>query len=235
MMMISFAKPLKHNNSVNLNRLVFFLIILLGSSTNVFSQLDRNTGGTFIKAEETKDNTNSTLRKATLPSLSNTNNGFTVAPSKASLPKDSKKRTVDMTPTKSKFIDQRYEMKPKWAENNFPVEEFNKGDQYLGDIKTDAEYIELLFRDFGTVDGDRVRVFLNDEVIVPNIALSGGYYGMIVDLKPGFNKIDFQALNMGELGPNTADLKVIDDDGTVLSSNQWNLSTGYKATIIIVK
>ena len=54
-------------------------------------------------------------------------------------------------------------------------------------------------------------------------------------LKEGFNKIDFIALNQGESGPNTAELRIYDDNDVLLSANQWNLATGAKATLIIVK
>ena len=54
-------------------------------------------------------------------------------------------------------------------------------------------------------------------------------------LKNGFNKIDIEAINQGSSGPNTAEFQVFDDKGASISANQWNLSTGFKATIVIVK
>lgn len=51
----------------------------------------------------------------------------------------------------------------------------------------------------------------------------------------GFNTIDFQALNQGEVGPNTAELLVLDEEGNILASEYWALATGVKATIILVK
>ena len=58
---------------------------------------------------------------------------------------------------------------------------------------------------------------------------------MDIKLLEGFNKIDFVALNQGESGPNTAEVRVYDDDGNVMMSNLWNLATGSKATFIVVK
>ena len=43
------------------------------------------------------------------------------------------------------------------------------------------------------------------------------------------------ALNQGDSGPNTAELRIYDDNDILISSNQWNLATGAKATLIIVK
>ena len=58
---------------------------------------------------------------------------------------------------------------------------------------------------------------------------------MDIKLLEGFNKIDFVALNQGESGPNTAEVRVYDDNGNVMMSNLWNLATGSKATFIVVK
>jgi hypothetical protein len=54
-------------------------------------------------------------------------------------------------------------------------------------------------------------------------------------LEKGFNKIDFEALNQGSSGPNTAQFQIFDDKGVLISSSQWNLGTGFKATIVLVK
>lgn len=108
-------------------------------------------------------------------------------------------------------------------------------DQFLGDFKTKALFVNVIYRDHGYVDGDLIQVRVNDDVIHPRVFLSGGYSGFKLNLNPGINKIDFVALNQGESGPNTAEFKVIDDNGFIVSHNQWNLATGVKATIIVLK
>ena len=109
------------------------------------------------------------------------------------------------------------------------------GDTYLGDVSTVSNKAIIVCRDFEYEDGDRVQVLLNDEVIIPNLYLKNQYFVMQIELKPGFNKFDFKALNQGSSGPNTAELRVFDEDQKLLSSNQWNLSTGATATFIVVK
>ena len=109
------------------------------------------------------------------------------------------------------------------------------GDAYLGDIKTISDTANIVCRDFEYVDGDRVSILVNDEVIVQNLTLNSSFRGINLKLKEGFNKIDFIALNQGESGPNTAELRIYDDNDVLLSANQWNLATGAKATLIIVK
>ena len=109
------------------------------------------------------------------------------------------------------------------------------GDTYLGDVSTISNKAIIVCRDFEYEDGDRVQIFLNDEVIIPNLYLKNQFFVMQIELKPGFNKFDFKALNQGSSGPNTAELRVFDEDQKLLSSNQWNLSTGATATFIVVK
>lgn len=116
-----------------------------------------------------------------------------------------------------------------------PVGPGYKSDQYLGDFKTTAKRITIVCRDYEFVDGDRVRVLWNDEVIENNIHLIQQYQAIEIDLDEGFNRIDFEALNQGSSGPNTAEFKVFDEQGKLLSANQWNLTTGIKATLIVIR
>ena len=109
------------------------------------------------------------------------------------------------------------------------------GDTYLGDVKTNSKTAVIVCRDFEYEDGDRVAISLNDEVLLPNLYLKNKFFVFEIELKPGFNKFDFQALNQGSSGPNTAELRVYDEHKKLLASNQWNLSTGATATFIVVK
>ena len=109
------------------------------------------------------------------------------------------------------------------------------GDAYLGDIATVSDAANIVCRDFEYVDGDRVRIMVNDEIVVQNLTLDSSFRGINLKLGEGFNKIDFIALNQGDSGPNTAELRIYDENKKLISSNQWNLATGAKATLIIVK
>ena len=109
------------------------------------------------------------------------------------------------------------------------------GDMYLGDVKSSGKFVGVVCRDHEYVDGDRVKISLNGKVVDPNMLLSAAFKGVNVDLAPGFNRIEFEALNQGTSGPNTAQVNVFDDKGQLIMANKWNLSTGAKATIIVVK
>ena len=65
--------------------------------------------------------------------------------------------------------------------------------------------------------------------------LTNSYKGFNSELSEGLNKIDFLALNQGESGPNTAELQVFDDNEVLISAKAWNLLTGVKATIVVIK
>ena len=135
-----------------------------------------------------------------------------------------------------KFINpnQQYLSRLKSPEDKKNPNMFRQN-QYLGDFKLNGNSIEIIFRDHEYFDGDRVRILVNDIVIVENVLLENSFKGLNYKLKSGFNKIDFLALNQGESGPNTAEIRVFNEQGGLVTSNQWNLATGVKATLIVVK
>jgi len=105
----------------------------------------------------------------------------------------------------------------------------------LGRLETQTSRIRIECRDHSYVDGDRVRLSLNETVVRSNIILQAGYYLIDIDLREGFNRIDIEALNQGSSGPNTAEFRVFDGNGNLLTSNEWNILTGYVATLIVTK
>lgn len=146
--------------------------------------------------------------------------------------KEAKEASFMMEP---KFADRGKAIAKKLNKRDKKIEEAYKSDQYLGDFKSNAKFVRIFCRDHEYVDGDRVKVYVNDKVIQPDIMLEERFYGFAITLEKGFNKVDFQALNQGSSGPNTAEFRVYDDQGRLVSANQWNLTTGVKATLIIVK
>lgn len=105
----------------------------------------------------------------------------------------------------------------------------------LGRYETTTSRIRIVCRDHSYVDGDRVKLYVNEKVIRRSITLEGGYYIIDIDLIEGFNRIDIEALNQGSSGPNTAEFKVFDDNGNLLASREWNILTGYIATMVVMK
>ena len=129
-----------------------------------------------------------------------------------------------------KLVEDKLNKKPQ-GEN----QQIFRSNQFLGDFKTKSTFVHIQCRDYGLIDGDRVSVYVNDVVVNSEILLSEEFRSLELILKTGFNKIEIVALNQGTSGPNTAEFQVYDDQQKLISENQWNLATGFKATLIIVK
>jgi hypothetical protein len=61
--------------------------------------------------------------------------------------------------------------------------------------------------------------------------LDGDFKSLEINLEKGLINW-FWSVKWGFAAPNTAELQVYDDKGRVIASSQWNIGTGYKATII---
>lgn len=148
----------------------------------------------------------------------------------------SKDNPIKMLPDRQ-LLQAGHDLKidPKVGEREKRGSNKHFGDQYLGDFKTNAKFIGIVARDHEYIDGDRVKIYVNGEVVEYNLLLSGSFKGVNIDLVEGFNRLDFEALNQGSSGPNTAQVVVTDEAGKVLHNNKWNLSTGSKASLIVVK
>ena len=130
------------------------------------------------------------------------------------------------------IAENKYEV-PKPEERD--AEKLAKRDQDFGVVKTGSGSAKMRYRDAAYVDGDKVRVYLNYVIIQPEVLLNGEVQGFDVELQKGVNRIDIEAINEGYATPNTAEFKIYDDAGNIISSNQWNIAQGYKATIILEK
>ena len=186
---------------------IFFFIFLLGMISNSYSQ------------EEFKDK-------------------FKVVP-----PKNKKLKIEPITPHDPGPPQVKPYVAAVIPENTFKVptndviiaSEAYRRNQDLGVFKTDSNTAKIRYRDGAYVDGDRIRIYVNYKVVDYEVLLEGDFKGFEIKLEKGINRIDFEALNEGFASPNTAEFEVYDDKGTRISSSQWNIGEGYKATIIVDK
>jgi hypothetical protein len=128
-----------------------------------------------------------------------------------------------------------YEYKPKWLSQDDGMRDEYLVDKYFGDFRVNSENITLYCRDHMYVDGDRVRVILNGEIVEYDIFLTNQNKEIRIKLKEGINKVEVIALNQGTSGPNTAAFEVFDDKGYSILNNIWNLGTGVKASFVIIR
>ena len=211
----------------------FFLILFLLNSLFVFTQ-EISVKIIEIKSLDTNaiNKSSFSLKKIETRGLTNKkkNNFFNY-----NLDFDISKRenVIDITNT-TDLVTPTWEIKQKFNEGGQNKSKF-KADYYLGDIETKSEYIIIKCRDHEYVDGDRIKLMLNNSIIHPNISLTSTFYVIDIDLDDGYNNIDFIALNEGDSSPNTAQLVVLDENGVQLSNKKWLISTGYKAKLVVYK
>lgn len=143
------------------------------------------------------------------------------------------KMEFGVLPSVNKYLTNE---QPNYLKKEKGISAFFQRDQKLGDLFTKSQFLILRFRDYGDIDGDIIRLIINDEEIVHRAIMDGEFSQVKIDLKnKGFYKIDFMALNMGQFAPNTAQLKITDDNYKTIMNDKWALSTGFKATVIVIK
>ncbi|MCI4442083.1 MAG: hypothetical protein JHC39_01150 [Lentimicrobium sp.] len=222
---------------------ILFFIFIIGFASNSFGQSEFNIKFKAIPPLNVKPKPKketlpppTDLPKIVTPNVFNNTNILNTKPKvDNSFQVGTPENHFSMTPT-NKFVnpgDLVAARLNKKADNEDQI--VYRRNQDLGNFKTKSLKARLRFRDYGEVDGDEIRILLNDKTIATGITLEGQFQELEITLVDGFNKVDFEALNQGALGPNTAEFQVYDDKGTVISASQWNLGTGFKATIIITK
>ena len=216
---------------MNYGKYIIYLVFLTSFFQFVTAQDNSDSSSDGINFSSTKEKKKSLLKPATPPNpfLKKLNN------------KDGKDffPNTDMNKKSSEdFIDvNKYYLSKLNSQSNESKKNINnfKVDMFLGEISTEGELINIVVRDHEYPDGDIIEVLVNDQIVLPAILLSERAVGFKLDLKAGFNVIDFVALNQGSSGPNTAEVRVYDDIGNLVGNNRWNLATGVKATYIVYK
>ncbi len=140
----------------------------------------------------------------------------------------------DMSKTDGLLENDKGKAPKAFTRDKEPLPEYGQ-DQHLGDMKTGAAFVTIKYRDHEYVDGDLIRVYVNQDIVQSQVFLGGSFSGFVLNLEPGTNRIEFEALNQGSSGPNTAELHVYDDNGFIISAKEWNLLTGSRASIVVIK
>ena len=208
------------------------LYILSFTISIVNSQIETAQESLTIKAKELakkNDNSSNLLKLSPVKGLTNKN----IKISMGIPPIDGFAKKEQGIEIKKDVVDPTWEVKQKFSENQKNVSKYSR-DYYLGDIKTSSKFIRIVCRDHEYEDGDRIKLLLNNSVIHPNITLRNSGYTIDIRLKDGLNTIEFFALNEGTASPNTAELKVFDENSVIIGSGQWLLTTGYKARLIVL-
>lgn len=214
-----------------------FLLLMLSFSCTLLAQTDTGAKGGISIPKSTKNNT--TVKPSTTTvspdspfanlkpeKKNNYYPAFTLGEEKKEFSMTQQDNFVNRT---KEFAD-RTTVKPKGDS----AKEF-RGNQDFGEIKTKSEFVDIMAADFGAEDGDRVRVLVNGQVVIPEFTLYNTYKPLHIKLQPGFNNIEFEAMNQGTSGPNTALFLLYDQDGKLLMKGEWGLCTGFKGRVMVVK
>jgi hypothetical protein len=213
-------------------RYKIFLLIFIYINYLSYSQQDTSVKTLIIKSLEDNEIPINTF-PVKVPLVRGLTNKLVVPFFNYNLNNALKKPDLDIT-KKTDLVTPTWDIKQTFKEGNSTSTKFRK-DYYLGELETDSKYVIIKCRDHEYVDGDRIKLLLNNIVIHPNITLTGSYYTIDIDLIEGYNNIEFVALNEGESSPNTAQLSVFDENGVNLSNNKWLITTGYKARLVVFK
>ncbi len=103
----------------------------------------------------------------------------------------------------------------------------------LGNYIVYTENISVGCRDYGAIDGDLIRIWLNGEIISYQIYLESSFKTIPILLKKGINILQIEALNYGESFPNTGQFNFFDGNKELITEQYWGLGIGYKASITI--
>ena len=213
-------------------RYKLFLLIFIYINYLSYSQQDTSVKTLIIKSLEDNEIPINTF-PVKVPLVRGLTNKLVIPFFNYNLNNALKKPDLDIA-KKTDLVTPTWDIKQTFKEGNSTSTKFRK-DYYLGELETDSKYVIIKCRDHEYVDGDRIKLLLNNIVIHPNITLTGSYYTIDIDLIEGYNNIEFVALNEGESSPNTAQLSVFDENGVNLSNNKWLITTGYKARLVVFK
>lgn len=226
-------------------KLFFLVMFMVGVSNIASSQIDmsnnRIPNGFKIPAEKLKENkkTPSPFQSNLSPFQSNQNHSLTAPEYRNGFSNPTEffkeEETLSMS-TDNGLKERTIEFKPNYLPyNRDSGGKGNQTTQYLGEFVSTGKFVEIYSRDHQYVDGDRVQVLVNGEIVAHSITLSGSFQPVLVTLEKGVNRIEIKALNEGASSPNTAEFIVYDQMGNVITQNRWNLAAGVEARIVINK
>ncbi|RAR75590.1 hypothetical protein CLV55_101290 [Flavobacterium aciduliphilum] len=223
-------------------RLSFLILVFVFSFWNAQAQFEASKRKVNISAQPQK----APQKKALVPQ----NNPISIAPSLKfeshyfsepkskfleglpELPKVGQTQTPKSYPLKTPAEDYTEKFNQQMKEDGIRPELFNR-DMNLGQFVVYTKNINLNSRDYGAIDGDLVRLWVNGVVITDRIYLESQFKQIQLTLEKGVNVIEIEALNYGELSPNTGQFTFYDANNQFITNQYWNLGIGYKARILI--
>lgn len=234
---------------------LLFLIFGLLSTSPIFSQIDEKkvydiNFSDFNLNKVTKEQPKETkLENKTLispnllnfkkstASLTNINNaGFII---NSNIDKDNfgvlKQRNIDTFGEKNDVANYKIKKLPNSVKNLEGGAKLVFTDQNLGEIITQSEYLDIYYRDHGQIDGDIIKLNVDEAPFVGKVVLGSSNKSVRLYLKEGFTKIDLYSIFDGRLYPNTVEWVIKDDQKRKVADNVLSVSRGFKGSIVVIK
>lgn len=143
------------------------------------------------------------------------------------------------TPTREEPLHNPSEFYTEKIQNEMKREGISKeilnSDMFLGEFIVYTTEVTTTCRDYGAIDGDNVRIWLNGELVVKSVDLESSFKRYQLSLKEGLNIIHIEAVNTGEFFPNTGQFVFYDGNEKLVTNQNWGLNAGYRAIIKIRK
>lgn len=130
--------------------------------------------------------------------------------------------------------ERKQQAKFKREAEQFRKEQKAKGRQLLGEVRVNSNVIEVTAWDHGDEDGDRVEIYLNQE-LEKTLLLANARRVTRVNLVKGKNVVMIKALNQGSKGPNTASFSVTSEQRAIIRHREWNLKTGESGVLLVIR
>ncbi|MFN8436062.1 MAG: hypothetical protein U0V72_00375 [Cytophagales bacterium] len=103
--------------------------------------------------------------------------------------------------------------------------------QTVQDVQVNSSTVTLQFRDYSSIDGDIIAVYLNGTLVKDNMLLDGSFSSntYVIQVSPGSNQLQVIALNEGSSSPNTCEVLVNGNTSVDLTPG---LSSGQAINIV---
>ena len=222
-------------------RALFYLLLIIGYSSSVESQFEFGKKKIKLAVIPKKEAPNKEFANVK-PAIAKSEQIIKYQPNYFKNAEEELIKSMSTVPKIGEIQQKTYPIRKSGElyENKFKNKESQiterfKSDTFLGEFKTGSKTIRISCRDHEYPDGDLVRIWINDKIALDRILLDVNYTELFLELQEGFNKIEFEALNQGTSGPNTAQFTIVDKLGNIITNNRWNLTTGVKAKVIVFK
>lgn len=215
-------------------KLKYFIVFLSCFAANVFAQDNPSIPSTSIPRVETNvpNNPNATPQYSISKPFEPTR--FKTAPKFAPISMD---KPMQLQPQMSNLkpgLQYEKKLNKMQSEGGSDSKIFRRNLDF-GQFKTESATLTISYRDFGEIDGDKIRIWVDGKLVVDMLELEGNRRKVSIGLILGINFIQIEAINEGVFSPNTGEFALIDEEGFTMTSDRWDLSTGFKATFNVLR